>query len=301
MGKEEGVKGLIDILYYKVANWTKIIYDIIPIEKNKNRKKQLKKNSVLKNKYKEERCFIVANGPSIQKENLDLLEGENVFTVNQMIRKPEFAKLNPIINFWADPAYFDENMPNESKEEFSKLFKLTCECSQDIINFVPMYAYDFLKKRDLIEERVHFFDASLQFYDGYNKKIDFTKRTPDFRNIVQYAISMAIYMGFKEIYLLGCDSTGIITKINSVLNQSIEECYTYDLGTKGQNYVNTLVDYFTVEEQFVGWAQIFHLYGEIYKYCQKNDISLINCSKTTIIQSIPRRNLEEVMSNEDDK
>ena len=282
------------INHLKQLKW--IVYDCVC---HSNKYKTLKLNRTIENKYAGSRVFIVANGPSIKNENLGLLKGEKIFTVNQMIRKKEFAELNPIANFWFDPAYFDEKMPDSSKKEFEDLFMKTYNCSSEIISFVPYGARDFLIKHKLDMERVYYVDTSLYFYDQYKKDFRFTGLAPTLQNIVEQAIAMAVYMGFKEIYLLGVDSTGIITKINSVLEQSIEDCYTYELGTSGQNYVNSLLDYFSVEEQFLGWTRIFHQYKELYKYCSDREIKLINCSSKTIIEGIPRLSLESVLHNEE--
>lgn len=289
------IKNRIDIMYYKCTNAIKIIYGFMLTSKQLRRKKLLNRNKQFLNKHMGKRCFIVANGPSIANENLSLLKGEHVFTVNQMVRKQEFVELTPEYNAWADPAYFDENMPEESIREFENLFKRTCNSNERIFNFVPVNYYDFMKRHNLIMERVCFIDGSLHFYDGYNGTIDYTKRAPGYQNIVQFAISLCIFMGFKEIYLLGCDSTGIITKINSVLRQDIDNCYTYELKKNDQKYVNSLLDYFSVEEQFQGWARTFHLYKELYRYCSQRNIKLVNCSSNTIIQDIPRMKLSDVI------
>lgn len=286
-----------DIYFYKVYNFTKLLKLSIPHPSSQRHKELIKPNKRFHNIHVGERCFILANGPSIQEENLEPLNGENIFTVNQMIRNRTFIDLSPICNFWADPAYFDESMPNASKQEFCSLFKATCMCNKEIINFVPYYAHDFIEAHNLLMDRVAYMDTSLFFYDGYNKDFDYSRLMPGFQNIVQYAIAMAIYMGFTHIYVCGCDSTGIITKINSKINRDIEECYCYDLGENGQKYVNSLLDHFSIEQQFDGWARTFHLYEELSQYCRRRNITLINCSKTTIIESLQRKKLEDVIND----
>lgn len=290
------MKKRLKVLFGMTDNLYKIVKYMVPSKRNKAKRKMVYTNRRLKNAYAGEQCFILGNGPSIRDENLKLLNGKYIFTVNQMIRKKEFEKLKPICNFWFDPVYFDENVPEDSKKEFEILFKKTCACNDKIINFVPVSAYRFLQDHGLMIDRVHFINDALYYYDNYDQDFDLADLMPGFQNIVQYAIASAIYMGFKEIYLLGCDSTGIITKIDSVMDQGIEKCYGYDLGEKGQKYVNSLLDCFSIEEQFAGWTRIFHLYGELYKYCSKRKIKLINCSKKTIIESIPRVSLEKVIN-----
>lgn len=281
--------------YYQLYNLSKKMYYCLPLKHVVFNKKIVSDNKKYHNMFDGKRCFILANGPSINEENIDLVRGEYIFTVNQMIRKKTFEDLNPICNFWFDPAYFDESMPVESIKNFCSLFNKTCNSNNKIINFVPAYSYKFLQKYSLLHSRVSFVNTSLYYYDGYNGEFDCSGLMPAFQNIVQYAISMAIYMGFKEIYMLGCDSTGIITKINSKLNESIEECYAYDLGKQDQKYVNSLLNYFTIEEQFSGWARTFHLYKELEAYCTRRNIKLVNCSTRTIIEDIPRKPLIEII------
>lgn len=293
------VKKVIDASYYRVLNLITVLYGKIPNHRNIEVARLLKVNAQYRNKYRGQRCFILGNGPSISMEDLSVLEGEHIFTVNQMIRNEKLVKLKPMCNFWFDPVYFDDCMSEEAKDEFEKLFCSTCNCNDKIINFVPVGAYNFLKKRNLSMNRIGFLDASLYYYDGYNKDFDYTKRMVGFQNIVQYATAMAIYMGFSEIYLLGCDSTGIITKINSVLGEGIDACYSYNLSGKSAQYVNTLLEQHPVEKQFTGWARIFHLYAQLYNYCNRRGIKYINCSKTTIIQDLPRRDLESVLHEND--
>ena len=42
----------------------------------------ISKNNKLKNKRKKNRAFLIATGPSLRKENLKLLKGEDCFTVS---------------------------------------------------------------------------------------------------------------------------------------------------------------------------------------------------------------------------
>lgn len=290
------MKLFLDKNYYIFLNiYRQLKYQIG--KQHRREKKLLADNIQYKNIHQGKRCFIVANGPSINEENLDLIKGEIIFTVNQGHRKNEFADLKPSYHVWADPRYFDKNTPDFEKEEFKKLFIKTCNVNEKIITFVPVFGYDFLKENSLLypDNKISFFNSSLYYYDGYNKEFDYTKPMMEFNNIVQFAIGLAVYMGFKEIYMLGCDSTGIITKINSKMNSDVTNGYAYKLDEKENQYVNSLYEHYSIESQFKGWARIFHLYGELAGYCKRRDIKLVNCSKKTIIEDIPRQSLEEVI------
>lgn len=256
----------------------------------------LQDNKKFQHTHSGERCFVLANGPSIKKENLELLKGETLFTVNQMIRSEQLKKLKPRYHIWADPAYFNGAMNKEEELEFLDIFERTCSLDHKIITFVPLSAYNFLDKHICAKnKRIAYFDNSLIFHDNYNQDLDFSKPVPAFQNIVQYAVALAIYMGFKEIYLLGVDSTGIISKINTKLTGSLNNCYVYELDGKDQKFVKTLYDRYSIEEQFYGWAKTFHIYCQLYHYCSERDIKLVNCCLDSIIETIPQKSLDYVI------
>ena len=50
-----------------------------------------------------------------------------------------------------------------------------------------------------------------------------------------------------------------------------------------------------IESDFLGWARILHLYGELYRYCSNRNVKLVNCSSKTIVDSIPRESLTDVL------
>ena len=72
----------------------------------KAQKEVLKHNKILRNSHTGESCFILGNGPSLREDNLRLLQGENVFTVNQACRNSDFYFISPKYHFWVDQNFF---------------------------------------------------------------------------------------------------------------------------------------------------------------------------------------------------
>ncbi len=66
----------------------------------------IQENVKLKDSCQGKRCFILGNGPSIKKEDLNLLADEIVFTVNDMYLYEQFNRLNTNYHLLFDPAYF---------------------------------------------------------------------------------------------------------------------------------------------------------------------------------------------------
>ncbi len=69
-----------DALLRRLSNLTHILSWILPKSKSKNNKRLLMK---YKDRHKGERCFIIANGPSLARTDLSLLKGEYVIGMNR--------------------------------------------------------------------------------------------------------------------------------------------------------------------------------------------------------------------------
>lgn len=264
------------------------------MKKNKEYKKLLKQNAELKNKHAGERCFILGNGPSLKNVDFNLLKGENIISVNQINRHPDFALLKPKYHFWADASFFkfEEHEADELLEIMRGINKYnTPKC------FFPIEQLAVIKKYRLDEELdVAFFDDKLIFYDNYKADIDFAGVVPAFSTVIQYCIILAVYMGFKEIYLLGCDNTSILVNIQSALDTEGEHFdYAYEVNEVEKKRMRRIVEDNSLEAYARTYYETFKLYRELFHYCQSKNITLVNCSTQTVIDSIPRKKLEDVI------
>lgn len=141
------------------------------------------------------RCFIIGNGPSLNKTNLDLLADEVTFATNGIFLKfPETS---------FRPTFFvveDHLVGEDRHEEINQLRGFT--------KLAPYYlAYCLEDGEDVIyynhRGRVsypHGFDFSTNA-----EEITYTGCTVTFS-----CMQLAYYMGFKEIYLIGVDMSYII-------------------------------------------------------------------------------------------
>lgn len=265
-------------------------------------KKYLLKNKKFKNCHKGERCFIVGNGPSLNDEDLSSLSNEIVFTVNKIANHPQFDSIKTNYHFWADPSFFKLSPDKEEDRELIKQMFSVKTSSNNPICFFPEFSRNCIKAFNVEENLdVYIYYANIPFNDGENSEIDFANVTFGFQTVVQFAIAMAIYMGFKEIYLLGCDTTGIISTIQACLNEEVTH-YSYSVSDSEKKFLKNMAESrdFGIESDFLGWARILHLYRELYRYCNNRDIKLINCSSKTIIDSIPRASLKDVLNEKVD-
>lgn len=163
--------------------------------------KYIKKNKQMKNKYQGERCFIVLNGPSIMNYDLSKLKDEHVFCVNYMYRSKVIDEIEPEFYCWSDGKIFhSENV----KEDLEALFK-KCPNAKYFFN---MQYLDYVKELDD------------NIYITYNKhmptKVKIRNKldsiSSNFMTVALYAMNVALYLGFKEIYVLGYDFTPGVMK-----------------------------------------------------------------------------------------
>lgn len=254
----------------------------------------VKNNKKYKNLYLGKRCFILGNGPSLNTVDFKSLENEYVFTVNQLMRRHDFKDLKTNFHVWSDFNFFDEDSINP--EFLSVMLSLNTEDNTPEC-FVPADFMDFARKYKL-EDNLHmnYFKIKLNMYEGFNEYVDYSKVIPGQSSVVVFAIFLAIYMGFKEIYLLGCDTTGIVVSIKSIINKNDEEDYAYQISDAEQKRMTSLYQKHSIEGYAKSFWQLLCSYRIVYKYCQKRDIKLINCSSTTVIDSIPRKKLEDVLT-----
>lgn len=265
--------------------------------KNAGAAELLEANRHFKNCATNETCFILGNGPSLRDVDLRLLKDEDVITVNQASRHPDFKLLRPRFHFWADPQFFSVN-PGEKAEdtEFLNVMRSINSESHKPACFFPIEQRAFVEQHHLHEDLdVHYFFSRIPFFPEFEREIDFAADTPRFHGVVMWAIIMAVYAGYKRICLLGCDTTSIIVNLKSILQQNDNEDYGYDVSPNEKERLERMIRRQGIQAQAEAFLQTLREYGWLYQYCKRRDISLINCSSATIIDSIPRQNLETVL------
>lgn len=150
----------------------------------------------------DKRCFVIGNGPSLTIEDLEKLQGEISFASNAIYAVYGSTKWRPNYYFMGDPAF--ANAIGKSSESL-KTSILDCDAA-----FISVLVEGY-KFRDNDE-------FQNIYYMRRGEKIDEVTKLPCFSEdcsevvyasstITYVLLQMAVYMGFKEIYLLGMDFT----------------------------------------------------------------------------------------------
>lgn len=258
----------------------------------------LSMNAELKGSKAGRRCFVLGNGPSLRTEDLGLLSREDVFTVNQAARNPQFALLKPVCHFWADSNFFvvDENQA-EDRELINVMNSINTQGNKPLC-FFPLGEKGFVKRFHLDETlRARYFYSSKLITPDFTDEFDYARRCPAFHGVVLWAIALAIYMGYSEIYVLGIDTTSLMVNMKSYLGQNDEADYAYGITANEQKRLSKMVRRQSLSIQANSFIQSLQEYEILGRYCETRGIKLVNCSSTTLVDTLPRMPLADVLAN----
>lgn len=254
---------------------------------NQTLSEKLKSNETLKDRHRGERCFIVATGPSLKKMDLTGLENEAIFGVNQGIYFLRERNLTP--RYYA---IIDELFQKPDYESFFQ--ELVPALQDDDVTLVTsLELQDTLKKRGLTCEMHGVRQMLISTYwdnSGMPVSVDMTKPMPGFLSVVHFAIASALYMGFKDIYLLGCDMNYFLEP-----DANYERCYKTDAEPFGQQTVTSLFDMDQVE--LMDWvAKEFRAFRHLGEIATSRGQRISYCGKDGTLNVYPRLDLKQVLS-----
>jgi hypothetical protein len=169
--------------------------------------KHFKDTKALKDSFKNKNAFVLANGPSLKKIDLEKIKQRQkefkskVICVNSFIGKLN-SKLIPDFYVLSDPLYFglDQEL---STEETLKEIKRDLELIEknNVTLFIPL---KFKNKLNIKTNVYYFNDIELR---RFNKNIIDITRPRGYLSVTAYkALSVACYLGFKKIYIAGFDN-----------------------------------------------------------------------------------------------
>lgn len=141
--------------------------------------KYLSDNVQLKNKYKGKRCFIIGNGPSVKKMDLQKLQGEYVFTVNQFTNSDMYTEIKPSFHLWSDERFFELDESNVGDMAILNDMRSAKREGINPVVFYKISAIDMIQKYKLDEFLdIKYYSDRIVFDENYSKDIDITKFIP---------------------------------------------------------------------------------------------------------------------------
>jgi hypothetical protein len=195
----------------------------------------LERNKRFKNKHEGESCYIFGNGVSLKDMDLGCFSDKIGFGCNFLFFHKDFHKLN--VRYYTEPPpywyYPFWKNPYTKKRSVNKL-SLTQRKFQKVFNSVD-YFVNLSNAPVLFGNNIfyiHHFGKKSFDIDGFDLSGSFV-----YTGALHAMIGMAIYMGFKKAYLVGCDYTHSPQRI----------LHFYEKGRGSRSYDNSYnEDYFNL-------------------------------------------------------
>ena len=236
---------------------------------------------VEKNLHKGKRCFIVGTGSSLDDIDLSLLKDEITIGINLILLKEDFvpnylcvADTQVLKNHYN--VIFSDKMDNgmyvlgngcelTGRGNCTDGPGSTCNGIQIDPRYKNVYTLKHWEKSGIFIDHIDDERTKLLKTDEYYMDMDEFKRFTSYggSTIDNLAIPLAVYLGFKEIYLLGCDG-GWYHFYDTHKKEGKREWINY-------NHVIKMLDF----------------YG----------VSLVNCDNTNSFKELNYKELEEIVND----
>lgn len=160
----------------------------------------LAKNDELRDRHRGERCFILGAGSSIKKQDLKKLKGETVISVSNTFVHPDFPLFRP--RYHVLPSIFGHTM--YETEQYVKWLKEMEEKTFDAEMFFHYGDKGHIDANGLFSGRTVHWVEYAEWDGSFETPLDLSK-VPAVWSVSELAITVALFMGFEKIYLLGLD------------------------------------------------------------------------------------------------
>ena len=207
------------------------------------------------------RCFIIGNGPSLNKTDLSLLKNEITFAVNGFFLKTESLNWKP--TFYV----VEDHLVAEDRASYIQAFK-------GPIKFFPIYLGYCLPESD--DTIFYNHRPRVSYPDGFDFSLNADEITYTGCTVTFSALQLAAFLGFSEIYLIGVDADYEIPK--EVKNDKAYDTSVLDMETDDPNHFHP--DYFGKGYRWHDPQvnKMIEAYSEARKVCDAHGISVRNAT-----------------------
>ncbi|HEV7298782.1 MAG TPA: N-acetylneuraminate synthase family protein [Tepidisphaeraceae bacterium] len=243
----------------------------------------LEANRALRNCHAGERCFIVATGPSIKQQPLHLLKGEQVIGVSNLFVHKDCNTIKPA--YWCVAPYHAPITEDGWQTWLGEMAAGTAGATM----FFGLADRERNERGGHFDDRAkHYLGLGTGLWDTMAAHgVDLTRPLQSPQGVTIMALYAALYMGFSEIHLLGCDHDWILH-----LNQST---HFYDekehaLNRGGYN------EWFNggIDEYFKDYQVLWRQYRMVKQLADERGVRILNATAGGLLDVFPRVKFESL-------
>jgi hypothetical protein len=256
---------------------------------NPKRRHLCRNNIKFRDIHQGRRCFILCNGPSINQQNLLPLKNEIVFSVSNGYYYKDYNAIRPRYHcvprlscnkrFTADVAI--------------AWFKEMDKGIGDAELFLDAADEPLVRGNRLFPGRkINYLYMGISFSGKFRETIDISKLVPAPQSVPVMCLMIAMYMGFKKIYLIG-------TEHDSAATGEYRYFYTPRL-LRGRDPfigVDDKVKNLRLERQAI--QDLMAQYAILKRIAENKGICIYNATLGGILEVYPRAELSEALNVSD--
>uniref|UniRef100_B8HNB5 6-hydroxymethylpterin diphosphokinase MptE-like domain-containing protein n=1 Tax=Cyanothece sp. (strain PCC 7425 / ATCC 29141) TaxID=395961 RepID=B8HNB5_CYAP4 len=251
-------------------------------------------NAQFRDIHKGERCFILATGPSINQQDLSVLKNELCIAVSHFFLHQDIKVINPKyhvlapyhppFNFETIKTVFEGFIKNYSDEMIYFFGHSPYEYS--VFNFLKQSSFYRLKNTHFI----NYIDGKVLDEDNYtdDEVWDISRAPFKIRTVIYSAIQLALYMGCREIYLIGCDHD----YLNDTSRVTNHHFYKEEDGVSDAQHLSSFTTERWFEEYYLRWKH----YRLMREYARLKNCKIINATHGGMLDVFPRVELTKIFT-----
>ncbi len=244
----------------------------------------LRANRQLHNRHAGERCFILCNGPSVNEQDIRPLARETVFSVSNGYRHPDYLSIHP--RYHCVPQITYNTLPPEKTVEW---FKEMDQKIGDAEIFLDRQEWGLVQEHRLFPERAtHFVCMGKNQFVSNNAISDLTGIIPRVQTVPIMALMIALYMGFREIYMLGVDHDWFVKK-------EYRYFYGHSVTATDQTLTKDGILLTTLWDELPAVKKVWEQYRAIKKIASANGVRIFNATYGGMLDEFERVRLEDVV------
>lgn len=166
----------------------------------------LAQNRRFKGLHTGKRCFIIASGPSIKGQDLTLLKNDISISVSNSFVHKDYSTIQPHYHCVPDISSGHSQYLAGREEKYTDWLRSMDASLGRAELFMSTGDRKWIESRGLFQKR----PVNYILFDGEwgrvaQRGVDLTQIVAAGQSVSVMALQIAMYMGFKQIYLLGCD------------------------------------------------------------------------------------------------
>jgi hypothetical protein len=255
------------------------------VVQKKNR--YLVKNKNLKNRFSNQDCFVIGNGSSISLMDLIPLRDTQTFCVNNFFLHNDIIAISPrnyvmiepfaLLNRYEATSFFH---PNNYFKAIQDAFR-----ELDTVFFFNADTRQFIESSGYFKNRkINYIKLFSNFPENYSLVHDDISAPISFGNgVVFTALAIAKYMGFKNIYIIGCD-------VDSYKNKMVKRFYPEVIDNESDRLMSN-------EYYALGNYTSLKTWRLIVNYFKENNVYIYNAGIGGENDTCPRVSYNDIVTN----